>query len=70
MDTLRFGILSTSSIAPRFIAAVRACGAGEILALSSRTAEKAQEKAALWDIPRSYGAHPGACSFICFCLRL
>jgi hypothetical protein len=57
MDTLRFGILSTSSIAPRFIAAVRAQGAGEILALSSRTVEKAREKAAAWDIPRSYGSH-------------
>ena len=57
MDTLRFGILSTSSIAPRFIAAVRAQGAGEILALSSRTVEKAREKAAQWEIPRSYGSH-------------
>lgn len=54
---LRFGILSTSSIAPRFIAGVRAAGAGEILALSSRTLEKAREKAALWEIPRAYGGH-------------
>ena len=54
---LRYGILSTSSIAPRFIAAVRAAGAGEIVALSSRTLEKAKEKAALWDIPKAYGSH-------------
>lgn len=54
---LRYGILSTSSIAPRFIAAVRAAGAGEIVALSSRSLEKAQEKAALWDIPKAYGSH-------------
>lgn len=54
---LRYGILSTSSIAPRFIAAVRSAGAGEIVALSSRTLEKAQEKAALWDIPKAYGSH-------------
>ena len=54
---LRYGILSTSSIAPRFIAAVRAAGAGEIAALSSRTLEKAKEKAALWDIPKAYGSH-------------
>lgn len=52
-----YGILSTSSIAPRFIAAVRAGQAGEILALSSRTEEKAREKAALWEIPRAYGSH-------------
>lgn len=54
---LCYGILSTSSIAPRFIAAVRACGKGRIVALSSRTLEKAQEKAAQWDIPTAYGAH-------------
>ena len=54
---LRYGILSTSSIAPRFIAAVREAKAGEILALSSRSEEKAQEKAQLWQIPRAYGSH-------------
>ena len=57
MHPLRYGILSTSSIAPRFIAGVRQAGAGEILALSSRTLEKAREKAALWQIPRAYGSH-------------
>jgi len=54
---LRYGILSTSSIAPRFIAALRAADAGQILALSSRTPEKAREKAAAWNIPRAYGSH-------------
>ena len=57
MKQLRYGILSTSSIAPRFIAAVRAAGAGDILALSSRTLEKAQEKAAQWNIHTAYGSH-------------
>ena len=54
---LRYGILSTSSIAPRFVAAVRASGKGEIVALSSRTLEKAKEKAAAWEIPKAYGDH-------------
>lgn len=54
---LRYGILSTSSIAPRFIAAVRAAGAGEVVALSSRSLEKAVEKAAQWEIPTAYGSH-------------
>ena len=54
---LCYGILSTSSIAPRFIAAVRACGKGKIVALSSRSLEKAREKAALWEIPTAYGSH-------------
>ena len=54
---LCYGILSTSSIAPRFIAGVRACGKGKIVALSSRSPEKAREKAQLWDIPVYYGDH-------------
>lgn len=54
---LYYGILSTSSIAPRFVAAVRASGKGEIVALSSRTLEKARTKAAQWDIPVAYGCH-------------
>ena len=54
---LYYGILSTSSIAPRFIAAVRDCGQGQIVAVSSRTLEKAREKAAQWDIPTAYGSH-------------
>ena len=55
--TLRYGIMSASSIAPRFIAAIRAAGAGEIVALSSRTLQKAREKAEQWGIPRAYGSH-------------
>ena len=54
---LQYGILSTSSIAPRFIAAVRAAQAGSIAAVSSRTYEKAKEKAELWGVPQAYGSH-------------
>lgn len=57
MEQLRYGILSTSSIAPRFIAAVRAAKAGQIVALSSRSLEKAKEKAAQWEISKAYGSH-------------
>ena len=57
MQQLRYGILSTSSIAPRFIAAVRQAQAGTILAVSSRTLEKANQKAELWQIPKAYGSH-------------
>lgn len=53
----KIGILSTSSIAPRFIAAVREEGSFQIVALSSRTQEKAEEKAKAWDIPKAYGSH-------------
>ena len=54
---MKIGILSTSSIAPRFIAAVREEGTFEIAALSSRTQEKAEEKAKAWCIPKAYGSH-------------
>lgn len=57
MEQLQYGILSTSSIAPRFIAAVRAAQAGNIVALSSRSYEKAAQKAELWGIPKAYGSH-------------
>ena len=57
MTELRYGILSTSSIAPRFIVAVREVNAGKIVAVSSRTLEKAQEKAAQWDVEKAYGSH-------------
>ncbi len=57
MNAIHYGILSTSSIAPRFIAAVREAQAGQIVALSSRSLEKAREKAALWGIPAAYGSH-------------
>lgn len=54
---MNIGILSTSSIAPRFIAAVREEGSFEIVALSSRTLEKAREKADAWNISKAYGSH-------------
>ncbi|MBE6926383.1 MAG: Gfo/Idh/MocA family oxidoreductase [Ruminococcaceae bacterium] len=57
MSILRYGILSTSSIAPRFIAAVRAAGAGEVVAVSSRTLEKAEEMAEAWQVPNAFGSH-------------
>jgi len=54
---MNIGILSTSSIAPRFIAAVREEGSFQITALSSRSLEKAREKALDWGIPKAYGSH-------------
>ena len=57
MEKPRYGILSTSSIAPRFIAAVHEADAGEIVAVSSRSAEKALQKAGEWNIPKAYGSH-------------
>ncbi len=52
---INYGIVSTSSIAPRFIDAVRRQKAGNIVAVSSRSLEKAKEKANEWQIPKAYG---------------
>ena len=57
MKQLKFGILSTSSIAPRFLAALRETGLAEAVALSSRSLEKAREKADQWGVPVAYGSH-------------
>ena len=54
---IRFGILSTSSIAPRFIAAVRETNAFDLVAVSSRTREKAEQFGAAHSIPCCYGSH-------------
>ena len=57
MKPLRYGIISTASIVPRFIAALRESGSGEAVAIASRSADKAALNAAEWDIARSYGSY-------------
>lgn len=57
MKMLRYGILSTSSIVPRFVSALRESKSGEAVAIASRTAEKAREKADQWNISQSYGSY-------------
>ena len=57
MEQFKFGILSTASIVPRFIAALRESGTGEVTAIASRSLKKAKEKAKEWNIPKSYGSY-------------
>ncbi|QKJ88604.1 Gfo/Idh/MocA family oxidoreductase [Paramixta manurensis] len=52
-----YGILSTASIVPRFVNAVRNSGEGDIVAIASRSLDKAQEKAAQLGIGRYYGSY-------------
>ncbi|MEX6167747.1 Gfo/Idh/MocA family protein [Enterobacter hormaechei] len=52
-----YGILSTASIVPRFVNAVRASGDGTVLAIASRSADKAREKADELGIDRAYGSY-------------
>lgn len=57
MKKFHYGILSTASIVPRFIGALRESNTGEVTAIASRSAEKAKQKAKEWDIPKSYGSY-------------
>lgn len=57
MKKYKYGILSTASIVPRFINALRESGRGEVVAIASRDADKAEQKAKEWNIPKSYGSY-------------
>ena len=57
MKKFNYGILSTASIVPRFIGALRESGTGEVKAIASRNLEKAKENAKEWNIPKSYGSY-------------
>jgi len=56
-DKLRWGILSTARIARKFIAGVRDSEHGEVVAVGSRTPEKADAFADELDIPRRHGSY-------------
>ena len=54
---MKYGILSTASIAGRFIAGVRENGQDEIYAIASRSEEKARNFARQYNIPHHYGSY-------------
>ncbi len=54
---IRYGILSTASIVPRFVAGVRESRDGHVQAIASRTKEKAQELAEKLKIENYYGSY-------------
>jgi predicted dehydrogenase len=53
----RWGLLSTARINERMIPAMRAAERSEVLAVCSRSQEKAESYAAQWEIPRAYGSY-------------
>lgn len=57
MKKYKFGILSTASIVPRFIHALRECKRGEVVAIASRDGVKAAQKAKEWNIAKSYDSY-------------
>jgi predicted dehydrogenase len=55
--TLRWGLLGTARINRSLIPAIRAAAGHELTAVASRSAEKAAEYAAQWEIPRPIGSY-------------
>ena len=53
----RWGLVSTARINERMIPAMRAAEGSEVLAVCSRSQEKAESYAAQWEIPRAYGSY-------------
>jgi predicted dehydrogenase len=61
MRKIRYGIISTAQIVPRFVAGVAASEAGEVRAIASRTLVKAEKMAAELAIPKAYGSYEAVC---------
>jgi predicted dehydrogenase len=57
MVKLRWGIISTGSIAHKFARGVLRSETGDLVAVASRTEEKAREFARLYQMPRAYGSY-------------
>lgn len=57
MEQLRYGILSTASIVPRFVNALKASGTGTAIAIASRESARAQTLGEELGIPKSYGSY-------------
>lgn len=61
MNKVRYGILSTAQIVPRFVRGVKASEYGEVVAVASRSADKAEKLAKELQIPKSYGSYEELC---------
>ena len=58
---VRYGILSTAQIVPRFVAGLRESHCGVATAIASRDLEKAQQAAKQLGIPKAYGSYEELC---------
>lgn len=56
-ETVRWGLLSTARINRALIPAIRASRRGELVAVASRSQEKADAYAQEWAIPRAFGSY-------------
>ncbi|MBL1227677.1 Gfo/Idh/MocA family oxidoreductase [Enterococcus sp. BWB1-3] len=61
MKKIRYGILSTAQIVPRFVQGIRESRQGEAAAIASRDLTKAKEAAEKLGIPKAYGSYDELC---------
>jgi predicted dehydrogenase len=57
MKSIRWGLLSTAKINQALIPAIREAKQGELVAVASRTLEKAENYARDWEIPQAFGSY-------------
>ncbi|MFW5942464.1 MAG: Gfo/Idh/MocA family protein [Chloroflexota bacterium] len=57
MSNVRWGLLSTANINRRVIPAIRSSQRGELVAVASRTKERAQAYATEWEIEQAFGSY-------------
>lgn len=57
MNTVRWGLLSTANINRSLIPAIRASERGELVAVASRSLDRAQAYAREWGIPKAFGSY-------------
>lgn len=57
MTSIRWGLLSTANINRRLIPAIRASQRGELIAVASRSQERADNYAKQWEIPYAFGSY-------------
>lgn len=55
MQKVRWGLVSTANINRRLIPAIRASKRGELVAVASRSPNRAEEYAREWEIPQAFG---------------
>jgi predicted dehydrogenase len=58
MSTVRWGLLSTANINKALIPAIRESKRSQLVAVASRTLERAQAYANEWNIPQAFGSYP------------
>ncbi|MEJ2747915.1 MAG: Gfo/Idh/MocA family oxidoreductase [Anaerolineae bacterium] len=57
MNKVRWGLLCTANINRRVIPVIRMSARGELVAVASRSQEKADAYAAQWEIPQTFGSY-------------